>query len=120
MTSTPSTFNATVRDGVHIVAPTRADVLDTTYITRLQEELLERVNAAPGAVFVIDLDTVRFLSSTALGMLVVVHKACAQRDGALIVAGASKDIVKALKIIKLHKLVRVYDTADEAVANAHK
>ena len=116
MSGTASTFNVRVRDGVHVIELVRADVLDPKYIIEFQAELLARIAGAPGAVFVIDFDKVRFLSSTALGAMVEAHKACAATKGVLCVAGASKEIVQALKLIRLHKLVRVYDTVDEAVA----
>ncbi|TVQ65333.1 MAG: anti-sigma factor antagonist [Phycisphaerales bacterium] len=116
MDGSATTFNARVRDGVHVIELVRADVLDPKYIIEFQAELLARIEGAPGAVFVIDFDSVRFLSSTALGALVEAHKACTKGGGTLCVAGASKEIVQALKLIRLHKLVRMYDTVDEAVA----
>lgn len=115
-----STFSVTVVDGVHIVSLARADVLDTVYINAAERELVAYAKERPGYSLVMDLSNTRFLSSTALGMLIAVQKTVAAGGGTLSVCGASDDIVKAFKLVRLGKIVAVHDTIRDAADAALK
>ncbi|MBL0921250.1 MAG: STAS domain-containing protein [Phycisphaerales bacterium] len=118
--SASSNFSARVVDGVHVVELSRTDVLDTSYITRVQQELLAYAAEKHGASMVVDLSSVKFLSSTALGLLLALHQALSRADGTLAVAGADDEVLRAFKLVKLHKVVGVHDTVREAVDAALK
>lgn len=115
-----SNYTAHVVDGVHVIELSRSDVLDTSYITRVQQELVAYAAEKHGASMVIDLTNVQFLSSTALGLLMALHQAVSRAGGTVSVAGAQPEVFKAFKLVKLHKVVGMHDTVREAVDAALK
>lgn len=115
-----SNYTARVVDGVHVIELSRSDVLDTSYITLVQQELVAYAAEKRGASMVVDLSNVQFLSSTALGLLMALHQAVSREGGTLGVAGAEKEVFRAFKLVKLHKVVGMHDTVREAVDAALK
>ncbi len=118
--SVSSNYKVNVVDGVHVVELSRSDVLDTSYINRVQQELVVYAGQKAGASFVVDLSSVQFLSSTALGLLLAMHKAVSNGGGSLHVAGVEDEVLKAFKLVKLHKVVGMHDTVRDAVDAALK
>jgi len=115
-----SNYSVNVIDGVHVIELSRSDVLDTSYINRVQQELVAYAAEKHGASMVVDLSSVQFLSSTALGLLLALHQAVSKAGGTLGVAGAETEVHKAFKLVKLHKVVGIHDTVREAVDAALK
>src|SRR5580765_7428479 len=67
----------------------------------------------------LDLADVTLLASMGLGMLVSMHKACAQNGGKLIICGLRPEIMSLLKITHLERVLKIVadkDTATKALA----
>lgn len=118
--SASSNFTVRVVDGVHVVELSRSDVLDTSYINKVQQELVAYASEKHGASMVVDLSSVKFLSSTALGLLLALHQAVSKAGGTLGVAGVEDEVLKAFKLVKLQKVVGIHDTVRDAVDAALK
>lgn len=67
-----------------------------------------------GYKLVVDLSQVTLLASMGLGMLVSLHKHCADRGGKLAMFGLNEDIRNLLKLTHLERLLRV--AADKQTA----
>ena len=68
---------------------------------------------------VLDLGEVALLASMGLGMLVSMHKSCAQNGGKLVICGLREEIMSLLKITHLERVLKIVadkDTAAKALA----
>ncbi|MHC5023034.1 MAG: STAS domain-containing protein [Planctomycetota bacterium] len=113
-------FSTHLTGGVHVITFSRADVLDAQYIDQLGADLKDYVTPIPTPRVVLDLDPVRFMSSAALGMLLVVRSAVEDRGGKIGLANVHPDIVQVFKITKLHKVLKIHDTTEKAVKAVSK
>lgn len=82
----------------------------------LQPEMLAAV--APPIRLVVDLSAVTMLASAGLGLLITLHKRATESGGALVVTGISQEIMGVLTITRLHKLLKIEPSLDEAVKKA--
>jgi anti-sigma B factor antagonist len=108
-------FNSHVRDGVHIVGLTRADVLDAGYIEAVGDDIYHHIKQFDAPRVVMNLDNVRHLSSAALSMLIALKKVVEKQGGAICLANVSDDIMQIFKITKLHKLMKIHKSTDKAI-----
>lgn len=67
-------------------------------------ELLTRLAATPGAKVVIDFGNVQFLSSAALGVLILLHQRFQRAGGRLTVHALSPDLLDVFRLTKLDSL----------------
>lgn len=72
--------------------------------------------AAPGKKYkvVVDLAAVTLLASMGLGMLVSLHKLCAEHGGRLVVTGLNADIKNLLKLTHLDRIIKSADSRESA------
>ena len=108
-------FSVLAHDNVRVIRVSRADVVDGAYIERLGGDLETYLAQIETPNVVIDLENVTHLSSAALGMLVKVGVSVSHRDGGLRLANVNHDLRKIFKLTKLHKVLRIHDTVEEAV-----
>ncbi len=116
---TPAGPKFTMREsqGTLLVGFTTADLLDGMYIKQLGDEIYHHIKEMTGVKLVLDFSNVRHLSSAALGMVIALHKVVTkQLDGELVVANISDDVHKVFKLMKLTKLVKIYQGTNDAVA----
>lgn len=76
---------------------------------------VEQVVAAGRTRVVVDLSGVPFVDSSGLGMLVGGLKHARQAGGELRIAGAGAQVKTVLELTKLSRVLRPYDSADEAL-----
>ncbi len=115
MTSESPFFDIHNDGDVMVIEFSRADVTDSVYIERLGDAIYHHVRLIKTPRIVVDLQKVQFLSSSALGMLVAVHKVMKKQSGEMRIANVSKDQYQAFKITKLHKLFKIMDSTEAAV-----
>lgn len=109
-------FTDTMQAGVHVISFSRRDVVDAEYIQQLGDDLYRFLKKHPQPKVVIDLDTVKFLSSAALGMLMMLRKAVVDKmDGTICIANVDDNLTQVFKITKLHKLMKMHDDTDKAI-----
>ena len=105
---------------VQVVQFSRPDVTDAAFIKTAGDELYQVVKTQEVPRMVIDLENVKFLSSSTLGMFIALHKVVSKRGGQLRLSNVDPNVRDVFKITKLHKLIGIHDTTDEAVLDAKK
>ncbi len=104
-----------IRD-VTIVRLRESSILDTQLIQQISEELNQLVDKQNKRKLVLDFADVKFLSSSALGVLVTLKKKSSAIKGDLVICGMNKDLRKIFKITSLDKLFTFKDDEEGALA----
>ena len=97
-----------IRD-VTIVRFQESSILDTLLIQRISDELNHLVDAKYKRKLLLDFTDVKFLSSSALGVLVALKKKSDAIKGEVVLCGLRKDLRKIFKITSLKKLFKFAD-----------
>lgn len=88
-----------------------------------EEGLLERaamrVSAAQTKLVLLDFNHLRFLASLAMSELVQIHHAISAKGGRVVIVGATGVVRDALLRSKLHQILPLYETTQEAL-QAHQ
>jgi len=96
---------------------TEAKILDELVIRQVQDELIRMLEKTQEPNVILDFRFVKFLSSSALGMLIRVHKRCKDFKISLKLCNIDKEIEKVFKITGLNKILEIHtDNADAAGA----
>ena len=110
-------FSSRVRDGVHVIAFSRSDVVDAGYINRLGDQIYHHFKTIEAPRLVIDMDNVQQLSSAALGMLIALKKVTDKQGGRICIANVREDLVQVFKLTKLNRLLKIHPSTDNAVSS---
>ena len=102
------------RGEVVVVAPGAPTDL-TVAEARLFDEAADAVPG--GADVVLDLAAVGFLDSAGIGCIVRLNRRLQDGGGELRLAGPGQAVTIALELVRLHRLLEVYPSVDEAVAS---
>ena len=104
------------REGdVTVVAFNRADLIDPQYLRDVEEEIHGFVEDRTAPVVVVDFVGVRYLTSRALSMLLSVHNGLHHRGGELRIANVAPEVACVFKLVKLARVVNVFDTVELAL-----
>lgn len=109
-------FIQPVRD-VTVVNFADASILDTQLVQQIGEELYELVDKQARRKIILDFDKVRFLSSSALGILITLRKKCDQIKGKVVLCSMKEDLKKVFKITNLDKMFEFYDNEEKALGS---
>jgi anti-anti-sigma factor len=90
-------------------------LVDEAIIEQCHREILELLNKTEEKLMLLHFGRVAFMSSTALGMLVRVHKKCKEFEVSLKMCNISPDIHKVFKITGLDKVFGIYADAAGAM-----
>jgi anti-sigma B factor antagonist len=104
----------TIRD-VTIVNFQDASILDTAQIEQIGEQLYDLVDGRARRKIVLDFTKVRFLSSSALGILITLRKKADAIKGQIALCALREEIREVFKITKLEKVFKIYGNEDEAL-----
>jgi anti-sigma B factor antagonist len=89
--------------------------IDVYTAPKLREQLVDLVNAGKFHL-VVDMESVEFLDSTGLGVLVGGLKRVRAHDGSLHLVCTQERILKIFRITGLTKVFPIHNTVEEAVA----
>ena len=92
-----------------------ASILDTVQVQQIGEELYDLVDARAIRKLILDFSNVRFLSSSALGVLITLRKKSDEIKGKVLLCGMRPELRKLFKITNLEKLFDFYDTEEKAL-----
>jgi anti-sigma B factor antagonist len=115
MTISGSIFSIRTVEGADVVEFNRPDVVDGVEIKQAGDEIYHYLKERDGIKLVLDFHRVEHLSSAALGMIVALNRVIGQRAGQLRVAAVNDDLQKVFKLMRLHKLVTITKTTDDAI-----
>ena len=104
-----------VQQGVTIVQFTDAKVIDQRNINQIGEEMLEMVEKGGVRKMVINLDSVRLLSSAVLTKLISLHKALRTNKGDLKLCHIAPQIHQVFEFTRLDRVFAIYKTEAEAL-----
>lgn len=97
----------------HMVVEVGGEI-DVYTAPRLREKIVELVNAGHYHL-VVDMESVDFLDSTGLGVLVGGLKRVRTHDGSLRIVCTQERLLKIFRITGLTKVFPIHDSIDEAV-----
>ena len=101
---------------VTIVNLNDCSILDAQQVEELGNELNHLVDARACRKIVIDFTKVKYLSSSALGVLIRLQKKAREIKGSIALCGLRKELMQVFKITSLDKLFNFYDTEEQALA----
>ncbi len=108
MSSTANLLVQSIKD-VTVVQFQESAILDTLMIQGISDELNHLVEAQHKQKLLLDFAKVKFLSSSALGILVTLKKKMDAIKGQLAICGMNKELRKVFKITNLDKLFKFAD-----------
>ncbi len=108
-------FKVSETDGVTVITLADQRILDELSISAIGNELAERVAQAPVPKMVIDFRNVTNMSSSALGMLITLHKRIREANGQLRLCNIQPTIEEVFKITRLNEIFQIYKSQDDAV-----
>ena len=91
-------------------------LVDANSLNLIAEQLYELVDKKDRKKLILDFGNVRFMSSSALGMLLNLNTKSAAIKGTLVLCGLRKDLMKVFDITKLTKILRFCADEKEALA----
>jgi len=102
-------------DGVKLVLLTDRKILDEINITQIGQELAQLVAQSDSPKIVVDFGNVAHMSSSALGMLITLHKRVAEKKGQLRFCNIQPSIHEVFVITRLNEIFRIYKSRAEAL-----
>ena len=99
-----------------VIYLTEVKILNEAGIQRIYKDVIEVIEKTEQPNVIIDFQCVQFMSSSALGMLVRIHKKCKEFEATLKLVNICADIRKVFEITRLDKILDIYDDPKEAVA----
>jgi anti-anti-sigma factor len=99
---------------------TDARILDTAIIDQIHQEMTKILGETQQGNVILDFSEVKFLSSAALGMLILVKKMCKEYKINLKLCNIEPDIAQIFKITGINKVFKIYKTAEDACAAFQK
>ncbi|MCD4823933.1 MAG: STAS domain-containing protein, partial [Phycisphaerae bacterium] len=107
-------IHVSVSDGVTVVTLASQKILDEVSIARLGEDLGTLVGKSPNPKLVIDFVNVTNMSSSALGMLITLHKRVREASGRLRLCNIQPNIMEVFRITRLEEIFDIYQSQHEA------
>lgn len=104
-------------DDVMVVELTERKILDEMSISQIGAQLNALINQPIPPRIVIDFEKVAHMSSSALGMLINVHKRVREKKGQLRLCNIQPAIYEVFVITRLNEVFQVSPTRDQAVAS---
>ena len=100
---------------VAVVNLSVSSILDTALIDRLGQQLYDLVEVQAHRKVVLDFSEVRFLSSSALGMLLKLRQKSNLVKGRILIAGMRDELLKVFKISRIDKLFEFHPSEERAL-----
>lgn len=100
-----------------VVELTDRRILDEVSIGEIGEQLFERVARSAAPQFVLDFSSVAHMSSSALGMLITLHKRIREKGGELRLCGIQAAIQEVFVITRLNEIFQISQTREQALGS---
>jgi anti-sigma B factor antagonist len=105
-------------DGVSVVQLADKRILDERTIAEIGEQLYAMVAESDKPRMVLDFANVAHMSSSALGMLITLHKRVREKEGNLRLCRIRPSIYEVFAITRLNEVFRIHEQREQAVAEA--
>ena len=110
-------MDVTETDGVTVVLLSDQRILDELSISQIGSDLTEIIEEADNPRIVINFSKVTNMSSSALGMLITLHKRAREAGGELRLCNIQPTIQEVFKITRLDEIFQICPTQDAAVSS---
>lgn len=100
-----------------VVSFTDRKILDELNITQIGEQINALIAKSPTPKLVLDFTNVSHLSSSALGMLITLHKRIREKKGQLRLCSIQPAIYEVFAITRLNEILKIHPTVAEALEN---
>ena len=107
-------------NGVLIVEIARRKILDEISITQLGEDLNGLIERHAGGRMIINFANVAHMSSSALGMLITLHKRMCEKKGQLRLCNIQPSIYEVFVITRLNEIFNIQPSVPEAMKSFDK
>jgi len=105
----------TTQGDVTVVELADRKILDEVNISHIGERLQGLVAKAASPKFVLDFSNVAHMSSSALGMLITLHKRVREKKGQLRLCGIQAPIYEVFVITRLNEIFEISETVKDAI-----
>lgn len=109
------TMTVSTTDGVTIVELCEQRILDEVHIARIGSEIEQLISQTNPPRLVIDFANVSNMSSSALGMLITVHKRIREASGQLRLCNIQETIQEVFRITRLNEIFQICSNRAEAI-----
>jgi len=108
-------LNISSENDVTIVELTDRKILDELSISQIGERLQGMVAKAENPKMILDFSNVGHMSSSALGMLITLHKRIREKKGQLRLSGIQPPIYEVFVITRLNEIFEICPSKQEAL-----
>lgn len=112
-----SQLTVTQQDGVSLVCFREASVLDAYHVGQVSKDLYALIEKQGLRKLVLDLSSIKMLSSQTLGVLLNMRQKLDQLGGKMVLSGIDPRLYRVFKITHLKDLFEFYETNEEAIAS---
>lgn len=103
-------------EGVDLVVVKEEQLGDDTLIMEAGNRLQEIALANETGKILLDIGPVKYVSSLMIGQLISLKKICSREKIDLKICNVSTVIMEVLKLVRFDKMIKIYDTRDDAFA----
>lgn len=115
MRENSSRLNVTTLGDVSVVELADRKILDEVNISEIGEQMNSLVAESDNPKLVVDFANVAHMSSSALGMLITLHKRIRQKDGELRLCNIQPSIYEVFVITRLNEIFEISQSRQEAL-----
>lgn len=108
-------FQVTQVGGVRLVALKLPESTDSNEFDRINEQLPEVFAGATSGRWVVDLTGLRYMGSSALGLMVNIRQCILQAGGDLVLCGLSPQLLRIFRTCCMERLFRISKTQADAL-----
>jgi anti-sigma B factor antagonist len=101
--------------GATVVELTDRRILDEVSIGEIGEQITSMIARSADPKFVLDFSSVAHMSSSALGMLITLHKRLREKGGELRLCGIQPAILEVFVITRLNEIFQICPTREQAL-----
>jgi len=115
-----SVMKVSDRDGTKVAVLESSKMLDELDISEIGAKLTEVIQGGGDKGLVIDFRNVSNMSSSALGMLITIHKRMREISGELRLCNINDNIKEVFDITRLNEILIIDESVEDSLANIKK
>ncbi|MEE2639218.1 MAG: STAS domain-containing protein [Planctomycetota bacterium] len=93
-----------------------AKMLDEAVINEVADELNALVDQNEGGKLLLDFGTISFMSSSMIGKVVFLEKACKKKNVTMKICSINPSVMEVFNLMNLGKVLDLYDDGEAAIA----
>ena len=102
-------------DNATVVFLSEENILRERDITAIESSVMPLIEKTDGVNLIINFRNVKFLTSSALGLLIRISKRAYENNGKMLLCTIAPKIYQIFEITRLDKVFSIYDTQEQAL-----